>query len=66
MADSLRQFIDFLKNRNQLLVVKREVDPTFELNAVIRKNQAHQNLPILFEKVRGSRYPVISNTLGNS
>jgi UbiD family decarboxylase len=48
-----------------LLVVRREVDPKFELNAVVRKIQSGPNLPVLFEKVRGNRYPVISNTLGN-
>jgi 4-hydroxybenzoate decarboxylase len=48
-----------------LLVVRREVDPKFELNAVVRKIQSGPNLPVLFEKVRGTRYPVVSNTLGN-
>jgi UbiD family decarboxylase len=62
---SLRDFIQLLRDREQLLVVRREVDPKFELNAVVRKIQSGPNLPVLFEKVRGNRYPVISNTLGN-
>ena len=53
------------KHKNQLLTVDREVDQTFELNAVVRKVQAGVNLPILFNNVRGSRYRVVSNTLGN-
>jgi UbiD family decarboxylase len=48
-----------------LLIVRREVDPKFELNAVVRKIQDGPNLPVFFERVRGSRYPVVSNTLGN-
>jgi 4-hydroxybenzoate decarboxylase len=62
---SLRQFIQLLRDRGQLLVVRREVDPKFELNAVVRKIQSGPNLPVLFEKVRATRYPVVSNTLGN-
>lgn len=65
MADSLRAFLEALENKGQLLTVEREVDPKFELNAVIRKVQAGPNLPILFKKVKGFRYSVVSNTLGN-
>ncbi|HLI10799.1 MAG TPA: UbiD family decarboxylase [Alphaproteobacteria bacterium] len=65
MYASLREFIATLKREGLLLVVNREVDPKFELNAVLRKIQAGPNLPVLFERVRGSRFPVISNTLGN-
>jgi UbiD family decarboxylase len=62
---NLRDYIQYLKSRGELLVVEREVDPTFELNAVVRKIQAGPNLPVLFRKVRGTRFPVVSNTLGN-
>ena len=65
MAASLEEYLRSLERRKQLLVVRREVDPKFELNAVIRKVQAGPNLPILFEKVRGTRYSVVSNMLGN-
>ncbi len=62
---SLRTFIETLEAKGQLLSVDREVDQKFELNAVVRKVQAGINLPVMFNKVRGSRYRVISNTLGN-
>lgn len=65
MTASLREYLRLLKSRDQLLVVQKEVDPKFELNAVVRKIQSGPNLPVLFEKVRGTRYPVISNTFGN-
>ena len=65
VAANLDEHLRSLELRKQLLVVSREVDPKFELNAVIRKVQAGPNLPILFEKVRGTRYPVVSNLLGN-
>ena len=65
MSSSLRHFLADLRSRDKLLVVSREVDPEFELNAVVRKIQATRNLPVFFEKIRGSRFPVVSNTLGN-
>ena len=65
MPASLDEYLRILDSRKQLLVVSREVDPKFELNAVVRKVQDGPNLPILFEKVRGTRYPVVSNLLGN-
>jgi UbiD family decarboxylase len=54
-----------LDEKNLLLSVDREVEPTFELNAVVRKIQSDRNLPVIFNNVRGSRYRVVSNTLGN-
>jgi UbiD family decarboxylase len=65
VAASLDEYLRSLEQRKQLLVVRREVDPRFELNAVVLKVQAGPNLPIMFEKVRGTRYPVVSNMLGN-
>jgi len=62
---SLRAYLNDLEQRRQLLTVRREVDPQFELNAVVRKIQSGPNLPVLFERVRGCTYPVVSNVLGN-
>lgn len=65
MAASLNDHLESLERRGQLLTVRKEVDPMFELNAVVRKVQAGPNLPLLFTNVRGSRYPVASNLFGN-
>ena len=54
-----------LEAQGKLLRVRREVDPRFELSAVIRAVQKGPNLPVLFEAVKGSRFPVLSNVLGN-
>src|SRR5690349_21042126 len=65
MAASLNEHLHNLERRGQLLTVRKEVDPMFELNAVVRKVQTGPNLPLLFSNVRGSRYPVASNLFGN-
>lgn len=65
VAVNLRDYLSECERRGQLLRVRREVDPKFELNAVVRKVQAGPNLPIVFEKVRGTSFKVVSNTLGD-
>jgi UbiD family decarboxylase len=65
MSASLRRHLDSLAQTGELVRIRREVDPKFELNAVVRLVQKERNLPILFEKVRGSRHRVASNVMGN-
>jgi UbiD family decarboxylase len=65
LSETLRTFIESLKKAGKILTVEREVDPQFELNAVVRKIQSEMNLPVIFNKVRGTRYKVVSNGLGN-
>jgi UbiD family decarboxylase len=65
VTDSLRGFVAKLEAAGRLLRVRREVDPKFELAAVVQAIQRRENLPVLFEHVRGTRFPVISNVLGN-
>jgi 4-hydroxybenzoate decarboxylase len=61
----LRQLLAHLEADGELLRVRREVDPKFELAAVTRKVQLGPNLPVLFEQVRGTAIPVVSNVYGN-
>src|SRR4030042_6508407 len=62
MSD-LNGVIDFLSNRHQLVHVKTEVDPRFELGAVAYK--FHGNKPVLFERVKGSRWSVFTGLYWN-
>src|ERR1700680_1098601 len=54
-----------LEAQGKLLRVSREVDPRFELSAVIHAIQKGPNLPVLFESVKNCRYPVLSNVNGS-
>jgi 4-hydroxy-3-polyprenylbenzoate decarboxylase len=65
MSASLRRHLDTLAQAGELVRIRKEVDSRFELNAVVRAVQKERNLPVLFEKVRGSRYRVASNVMGN-
>ncbi len=61
----MREYIEKLSKRGELHVVDREVDPRFELAAVIGRLQRESERPVLFRNVKGTRMPVISNIYGS-
>jgi 2,5-furandicarboxylate decarboxylase 1 len=62
MSD-LNGVIDFLAGRRQLVRVRTEVDPRFELGAVAC--QFHGGKPVFFEHVKGSPWPVFAGLYWN-
>jgi UbiD family decarboxylase len=65
MAQSLTGYLDVLKRQrsDDLVVVTAEVDPVHELTALVVKYEAERRRrPVfLFERVRGTRFPVLTN-----
>lgn len=61
----MRDYIERLVRENRFRVVEREVDPRFELAAVVTRSQAESDAPLLFRRVKGSRLPVVSNLYGS-
>lgn len=65
MAQDLRSFLDWIKNNHpeDFLAISREVDPAFEITAITVKleQEARRRPVILFEKVKGSPFPVLTN-----
>ena len=62
----MRNYIQKLMDRGEMRIVDREVDPRFELAAVVSRSQQEGNRPIFFRKVRGSALPVVSNIYGSA
>jgi UbiD family decarboxylase len=62
---SLRSFLARLAADQQLVRIKKEVEPKFELAAVLRQVQRTLGRPVIFEKVRGTAFPVVSNLCGS-
>jgi UbiD family decarboxylase len=60
----MREFLELLEDEGELVRVDREVDPVFELAAVLEKIQETVNKAVIFEKVKGTNVPVVSNLLG--
>ena len=65
MAQDLRSYLDAVKKRkpDEFQVVTQEVDPAFEITAIVVKleREAKKRPVLLFEKVKGTRFPVLTN-----
>jgi UbiD family decarboxylase len=64
MHPSLRTFLDLLTRENEIVTIKAEVDPYLELAEVHRRVISEGGPALLFERVKGSRYPVVTNLFG--
>ncbi|MFN2531341.1 MAG: UbiD family decarboxylase [Pyrinomonadaceae bacterium] len=64
MHSNLRTFLDLLTRENEILTVAAEVDPYLEVAEIHRQVIERQGPALLFERVKGSRYPVVTNLFG--
>jgi len=62
----LRDFMNDLETRNELVRIPVEVDPELELAEIADRVMAAEGPALLFEKVRGSAYPVLINAMGST
>jgi UbiD family decarboxylase len=66
MHRNLRSFLDQLTRERDLVVVETEVDPYLELAEIHRRVIAQGGSALLFKRVKGSRYPVVTNLFGTA
>jgi len=64
MHPNLRSFLDLLRRENDLLTIEAEVDPYLELAEVHRRVIESGGPALLFKRVKGSRFPVVTNLFG--
>jgi UbiD family decarboxylase len=64
MHPNLRSFLDLLERDNDIVTIRAEVDPYLELAEVHRRVIARGGPALLFKRVKGSRYPVVTNLFG--
>jgi menaquinone biosynthesis decarboxylase len=64
MHPSLRTFLDRLTRENEIITIKAEVDPYLELAEIHRRVIEQGGPALLFERVKGSSYPVVTNMFG--
>src|SRR3712207_4003846 len=60
----LRGYLQFLEQNHpdQIMYVDREVDPKFEVTALLAKLERQGRYPVvIFRNVRGSKIPVVTN-----
>lgn len=61
----LREFIEVLEKRGLLHRIKVEVDPVLEITEITDRITKQEGPALLFERVKGSEYPVLINTFGS-
>ncbi len=64
MHSNLRSFLDLLRREKDLVSIDTEVDPYLELAEVHRRMIERGGPALLFRRVKGSRYPVVTNLFG--
>lgn len=60
-----RTFVDLLDSDGEVLWVNTEVDPEYELGALLQQAEA-RNKAIWFERVKGSEFPAVGGVMSNS
>jgi UbiD family decarboxylase len=61
----MRRLVEALAAAGELRVVERQVDPRFELAAVIAASQRESEAALLFRSIKGSALPAASNLYGS-
>jgi 4-hydroxybenzoate decarboxylase subunit C len=64
MHPSLRSFLDLLNRENEIITIKAEVDPYLEVAEIHRRVIEQGGPALLFKRVKGSRFPVVTNLFG--
>ncbi len=65
MPSSLQEFVTLLEERKQLVRIRQEVDPVLEITEIADRVMKQGGPALLFEKVKGSSFPVLINTYGS-
>lgn len=63
---NLRELLDELRRRGELVEIEAEVDPTLEIAEIHRRVAAADGPALLFRQVVGSSFPVATNLFGST
>src|ERR1700752_5009375 len=66
MHRNLRSFLDLLRRENDLVTIDAEVDPYLEIAEVHRRVIEQGGPALLFQRVKGSSFPVVTNLFGTA
>jgi UbiD family decarboxylase len=66
MHSNLRSFLDLLKRENDVIQIEAEVDPYLELAEIHRRVIERGGPALMFTKVKGSPYRVVTNLFGTA
>src|SRR4051812_22959994 len=63
---NLKSFVKFLEQKGDLLRIKVEVDPVLEITEIATRVVKQSGPALLFENVKGSKFPLLINVLGSA
>jgi menaquinone biosynthesis decarboxylase len=66
MHKNLRSFLNLLRQEKDLIEIETEVDPYLEIAEIHRRVIERGGAALLFKRVKGSRYPVVTNLFGTA
>ena len=66
MHRNLRTFLDLLKREKEIITIETEVDPYLEAAEIHRRVIEQEGPALLFERIKGSNYPVVTNLFGTA
>jgi UbiD family decarboxylase len=66
MHRNLRSFLDLIRREKDLITIEAEVDPYLELAEIHRRVIAAGGPALLFKRVKGSSFPVVTNLFGTA
>ncbi len=66
MHKNLRSFIGLLKKENDLVEIEAKVDPYLEIAEIHRRVIDEQGKALLFKRVKGSKFSVVTNLFGTA
>src|SRR5205807_9489682 len=64
MHRNLRTFLDLLSRENEIVTIDSEVDPYLEVAEIHRRIIERGGPALLFKRVKGSRFPIVTNLFG--
>ena len=63
--EDIREFVDFLENRGELVRIKALVDANLEITEITDRVVKNGGPALLFENVAGTNIPVLTNIYGS-
>lgn len=60
----MREFLDFLEKKNDIVHIAEEVDPEWEVNGITRIGLQEFGPAIVFDRIKGADLPMVTNLLG--
>lgn len=63
--NNLKDFINFLESKNELVRISEEIDPVLEIAEITDRVSKARGPALLFENVKGSTFPLVINLFGS-